>query len=87
MNKEEKELHYYYAAITYKRKSDPEGMTRCSFTGASYSFSVTQCIKSLEEIAEDIKPGSAVIDNVMEITKDDFEAYNELCKRYKAKED
>ena len=87
MNKEEKELHYYYTVITYRRKSEPREITRCSFTGANYSFSVTQCLESLEEMVEDIKPGSAVIDNVIELTKEDFEAYTEYCNQLKAKED
>ena len=38
-------------------------------------------------MAEDIRPGSAVIDNVIEISKEDFEAYTEYCKQLKAKED
>ena len=84
-----KTVYYYYAAVTYERKNDPVGhTTRGAFIGAANGgFPVTECIKKMHEMAEDIRPGSAVIDNVIELTKEDFEAYTEYCKQLKTKED
>ena len=54
-------MHYYYAAVTYERKNDPVGRTtRGAFIGAANGrFPVTECIKKMHEMAEDIRPGSA----------------------------
>lgn len=86
---EETKVCYYYAAISYLRVNVPKEIFRCTFVAESASgcFTVTKCVEHLEKTLEDVKLGSVVVDNVIEITEEDYIAYCEHCESLTNMED
>lgn len=84
---------FYYATISFMRKDKenllaklPVTISVCKETDGSDLFPVTSAVKQVEEFAKDIAiPKTILVDNVIEISEADYNAYNERAQELEEK--
>lgn len=83
---------YYYAVASFMRKDDKIGVSSvtCSVRGGKKGikfYPLMNIITSVEEkYKDDIVSGTVVIQSVIEISKQDYDAYNERIAKLEEKE-
>lgn len=80
---------YYYAVASFMRKDDKIGVNSvtCSVRGGIKFYPLMNIITDVEEkFKDDIVSGTVVIQSVIEISKQDYDAYNERIAKRDEKE-
>lgn len=83
---------YYYAVVSFMRKDDKIGVSSvtCSVRGENKDIKFYPLMNIITEVEEeykdDIVSGTVVIQSVVEISKQDYDAYNGRIAKLKEKE-
>lgn len=83
---------YYYAVASFMRKDDKIGVSSvtCSVRGENKDIKFYPLMNIITEVEEeykdDIVSGTVVIQSVVEISKQDYDAYNGRIAKLKEKE-
>lgn len=83
---------YYYAVASFMRKDDKIGVSSvtCSVRGENKDIKFYPLMNIITEVEEeykdDIVSGTVVIQSVIEISKQDYDAYNGRIAKLKEKE-